>query len=376
MPENIYEKLRSLLDCHPLSCPPAPEINEILETLFTEEEATVALGLSFIPHNAKKIGKKLKLKSNKIKSHLESMANKGLVYAKYKNNEWLYALENMIFIFEHPFKKGATDPTINKLRPLWKKYFLTWAKSFKNTTPVFRVIPIQETIECNAGVLPFEKIYKMVDKSKAIGIFLCACRELEQNCETQLEACMFFDNTCRHLVERGFGRYITKEEAKIKLKEFNKAGYMHQVFNTQDRLMAVCNCCSCCCKFLESLKESINPRLLAKSSFSPYNNPDLCTRCGICADERCPMGAIEMIEGKPFFNLDRCIGCGLCTSGCPSGSMVLKKNSDIPEPPNATTDLMLNILQETDTVKQFLSTLTPMQKIMTHASILFDKIKK
>ena len=55
MPENIYQKLRELLDTHPIGCAPAPEIIEILKILFTEEEAGLALGLGFTPFSVDEI---------------------------------------------------------------------------------------------------------------------------------------------------------------------------------------------------------------------------------------------------------------------------------------------------------------------------------
>ncbi len=38
MSEDVYEKLRALIDRSPVPMPPAPEIMEILKILFTEEE--------------------------------------------------------------------------------------------------------------------------------------------------------------------------------------------------------------------------------------------------------------------------------------------------------------------------------------------------
>ena len=55
MPENVYEKLRELLDTHPVGCAPAPEMIEILKILFTEEEAGLALGLGFTPFSVDEI---------------------------------------------------------------------------------------------------------------------------------------------------------------------------------------------------------------------------------------------------------------------------------------------------------------------------------
>ena len=104
-------------------------------------------------------------------------------------------------------------------------------------------------------------------------------------------------------------------------------------------------------------------------------NEDLCIGCGVCADNKCPMEAIQMIDDKPSTNLIRCIGCGLCVSGCPNEARALKKDMSMPEPPDTGQDQMVNILQETDRVGGFLSTLPPSQRILARASILLKKAK-
>ena len=58
MPEEVYERLRELLDRHPTGCQPAPEIIEILKIFFTEEEARVALGLGFRPFGVKDVARR------------------------------------------------------------------------------------------------------------------------------------------------------------------------------------------------------------------------------------------------------------------------------------------------------------------------------
>lgn len=42
-----------------------------------------------------------------------------------------------------------------------------------------------------------------------------------------------------------------------------------------------------------------------------------CLSCGLCAN-RCPIGAIEMQEGKPVWIQDRCVMCLSCLHHCPS----------------------------------------------------------
>ncbi len=43
-----------------------------------------------------------------------------------------------------------------------------------------------------------------------------------------------------------------------------------------------------------------------------------CTKCGICANEICPSGAITLdSEGHPKFNEFTCVGCNGCVNLCP-----------------------------------------------------------
>ena len=44
---------------------------------------------------------------------------------------------------------------------------------------------------------------------------------------------------------------------------------------------------------------------------APFHTNDKCVHCGICAG-RCPVGAIEMIDGTPTWVKDRCVFCMSC----------------------------------------------------------------
>ena len=360
MSDSVYEQLRELLDTHPVGCPHAPEIIEILKILFTEEEARVASGLGFMPFGIEEIAYRTGIEPPMAVEHLESLANKGLVFAREKNGIKGYALLSSIQIFENPYRKGVHDETINKLTPLWKKYRSTSLPSLGGeTTSILRVIPIEKKIEAGAEALPYEKVYKMIDNAKVLGISRCSCREFEQNCDSPREGCMHFGATCTYLVERGFGRYLSKDEMKQKLKEFDEMGLVRQVNNTSDRLEIICHCCSCCSGFLSALKDYDNPRAFTRSAFLPVRDLDKCIGCGICANERCPMQAIDMIDEKPVVKIERCIGCGLCSTGCPQDAIRMERSVDVPEPPSSYMDLGLRLLQEKGKLGKFMEVNTP-----------------
>lgn len=355
MSDGIYEELRELLDTHPLGCPPAPEIIEILKILFNEEEARVALGLGFIPFAVDQIARRAGMDPKEAELHLESLADRGVVFAREKKGAKGYALLNIINLFENPYRKGIHDATINKLTPLWARYRPTLSSHLGGeTTSIARVVPIRQKIESKAEILSYEKIDEMIDEAKVMGIARCACREFEQKCDAPREACMVFDATCTYLVDRGFARYLTRDEMKQKLKEFDDTGLVRQVNNTRDRLEFVCHCCACCCRLLSALTEFDNPRVLTRSAFVPVTDPEKCEGCGTCADQRCPMGARKMVENRPVLTVERCIGCGLCATGCPNDAIRMERTAEVPLPPADYMELGMRLLQEKGKLEDFI----------------------
>ncbi|MBF0099882.1 MAG: 4Fe-4S binding protein [Desulfobacterales bacterium] len=353
---NDYVRLREILDTHPSGCPDSPEIQEILRIFFTSDEVHVALGLGFRPLPLKTVAQKRNVDETHAFACLESLANKGIVFAKQKDGVWHYALlPVMPGLFEFPYMKNNPDPMLEKLDTLWKKYMVKLGKDFGSKSTSFsRIVPIQELIESKPDVLTYENLNHMIDQAKVFGIGKCACRSIEKKCNAPIEACMMFDDTCTYLVERGFGRYITKEEMKEKLKVFDALGLVHQINNAMDRLTFICNCCPCCCGLLRSYTDLNNPYVLTTSAYIPQLDETRCIGCGVCADERCPMKVIEMKHNHPVINEDRCIGCGLCVTGCPQEALSLIRRSNVKEPAPTNREMGLRILKDKGKLEAFL----------------------
>ncbi|HEY5493442.1 MAG TPA: 4Fe-4S dicluster domain-containing protein [Candidatus Anoxymicrobiaceae bacterium] len=353
---DVYEQLRRNLDVFVTGCPPAPEIDEILRIVFSEEEALLALGLSFMPRTADEVAEKAGLPPEGAGQVLETLADRGVIYGGARDGVRLYTLlPIMPGIFELPFMKGEKSELTERLAPLWNRYMPIYSSMLGSPEmAISRIIPIQEEVENEPGVLTYDMLYDLIDKARAVGVAHCACRESEQHCDAPRDACMVFDDKCTFLVERGFARKITKDEMKAILRDMDEAGLVHQVNNAQDKLTMICNCCPCCCHLLRGLTEFGNPSVLVNSGFLPVVDVEVCAGCATCADERCPMGAIKVVDDIARVDEGRCIGCGLCVTGCPSEALKLVRREGAPVPPATGRDMGLKILTDKGRLEGFI----------------------
>ncbi|MGQ4832554.1 MAG: P-loop NTPase [Candidatus Asgardarchaeia archaeon] len=51
---------------------------------------------------------------------------------------------------------------------------------------------------------------------------------------------------------------------------------------------------------------------------------DTCINCGLCA-QKCPEGALQMIDGQLHFTYHLCEGCGVCSLVCPVNAIEIKR---------------------------------------------------
>jgi uncharacterized Fe-S center protein len=79
-----------------------------------------------------------------------------------------------------------------------------------------------------------------------------------------------------------------------------------------------------------------------------------CTACGTCADERCPMEAVEIIDDIAVVDQEKCIGCGLCVSTCPAEAITLLERSERPEISPTVKEMSAKILTEKGKLSDFI----------------------
>jgi Pyruvate/2-oxoacid:ferredoxin oxidoreductase delta subunit len=352
-----YEKLREILDKNPIGAPKSQAFDEILRILFTPEEAEVAVGMTFVPKNVEQIAESAGVSRERAENLCECMATKGIVYSRERKGEMGYSLLPTVpGLFEFPFMTGGGTPWHERLAELWEQYHQeALIREFGGSkTPVLRVIPVEQTIDARSEILHFDLVSKMLESVQTIALAHCACRISVGACDRLTETCLIFDSTARFLIDRGFAREITTEEAKAVLRLAEEAGLVHTCTNSQDRLAVMCNCCPCCCIALRGMTRLQNPYAFARGRWHAQVDEALCSGCATCQDQRCPVSAIEVQNDLARVSRERCIGCGLCVSTCETNALSMVQRKDAGVPPKTISEMGMRVLTEKGRLQEYM----------------------
>jgi len=352
-----YEHLRRILDTHPSRAPESPVFDKILRMLFSQDDADIAVHMSFKPKKAGEIALAAGLSPEEAAKRLENMADRVIIFAREKDGEMLYSLLPTIpGIFEFPFMKGAATPELREIGRLWEEYHAgALGNAFAgNPTPGVRVFPLAESLKGNSKVLAHEEAKAIIVRGEYICLTNCACRESTGHCDAPRDVCLGFGTGGKFLVDRGYARQISREEALGVLDRAAAAGLVHVTDNHAGSPGIICNCCPCCCTILRGRTQLNHPHAVSPSSFAALVDEEKCTACGICADERCPVKAVTMEGDTALVKADACIGCGLCVTGCPTEAITMMPRAQAPVVPANVKEMALKIMQEKGILKEFL----------------------
>ena len=329
---DVYKRLATKLDEMPSGFPATKTGLElrILKNVFEPDEAEMALELRPLPETVDAIAERLGKPVAEMQAILDKMVKKGQIASARMSGQDVYILL--------PFVVGIYELQLNcmdkEFAELFEEYLPILLETLGGFEPaVGRVVPVSTEIKQDLHVHRYEDVRRMIEEAKSFQLADCVCRQaraLEGNpCNHTMEACLFFSNEENAYNEKYIrGRIISRKEAMAVLDNSEEEGLVHCTYNLEDGQNFICNCCSCACVGLRSVKEFNAPYLLAKSNFTASIDQETCESCGVCADERCPMDAIvEQNDGYSVF-AERCIGCGVCVSTCPTESIALQRKSD------------------------------------------------
>jgi len=356
MPDHKYEDLRAAIQMRGGSMPAikSPEFFALIDYLFSPEEADLAVVMPLMPASVEDIAVKASRDAAGVRSHLETMADKGLVYTFDKDSVRFYSLLPLLpGIFEMQFLSGDVSERAIKLAHLFEDYFKALDRYTSSTTqtpipfPVARVISVEKEIQAAYEIHPYDKVSEYIDKAEYIAVGTCYCRHhgelLGRPCAKPKDVCMGFGPDARYMAERKFGRLVSKDEARAILRRTEEAGLVHCSSNMSKYVQFVCNCCPCHCGILQSMKKFNMKGSAAVSGFITSFDADSCIACGDCL-ERCPMEALTMEDDSLSFDEKKCIGCGLCSSACATGSLKLVARENAPVPPRDWRQLNASLL--------------------------------
>ena len=342
---DVYKRLAKKLDKLPQGFP-ATESGvelEILRRIFSPEDAEMALRLKPIPETAEGIANRLGRPHDEMRTTLDGMARRGQIAAMQWRGERRYAIAPFIVgIFEYqlPFMD-------RELAELCEAYAPHLAKTIGGAEPGFaRVVPVNKRIDGRTTVLAYEDTRRMIEGARSFRVMDCICRTeqalLENPCSHTVETCLTFSKEENAYNDSHLGgRIINREEALAVLGAAEKEGLVHCTYNFEHNQIFICNCCSCCCGFLRLLTEYHTPYGLVRSNWVAVIDEELCETCGVCANERCPVEAVEETDGGDYRVIgDRCIGCGVCVVTCPTEAMsiVPRPESEHTVPPRNIVD--------------------------------------
>lgn len=337
---KLYEKLAKHLDQGVIGSPKSPALLEIIKILFPIDQAEIAVKLPMQNRTLSELKELFPKKTEALEDILNSMAKRGTVYTSQRpGQERKYRLlPSVVGWAETPFWPGKDTEHTRKLAPLWLKYReeAFGEELTRGDMPVMRVVPVSRTLQDSREVLPFDALKPKIEAASYRAVAYCPCRMMKRSvgegCEYTLENCLHFGSMGRYMVEHAMAREITAEETLKILKEANQEGLVHIIDNVEGHMSTICNCCGCCCVFLDT-KKKMGLQTISTSSYLAQVDGDLCAACGTCED-RCPMGAITVSdEDVAEVNEDVCIGCGVCTPTCDTEAVDLKLRGEVKRPP-------------------------------------------
>lgn len=299
MHAEIYHKLGQHLHRHPLGFPGTAngvEL-ELLEKLFTEEEAELAVELTPRAETVAALSQRLGKELPRLLSLLEEMVRKGLILrVGQKGNGHYMMVPFLPGIWEFQLEamdKEFTEKFEEFLPELQKEIFTA-------KTPWLRVVPLEKVISVNIAIEPYERASHLVaqaGKRGKIGLMDCLCRReqrlIGKGCNRPSdEVCLIFSPVAEQYIEQDLARAVTVEEAFKALNRGAQGGLVHSTVNLQDSPTLMCQCCSCCCPVLGAMHHSKFPQAVAKSNFTPAIDPECCSGCAAC-EQICPMDALS-----------------------------------------------------------------------------------
>lgn len=340
---------------------------EILEILYTTEDAELASRMPVVPTELHDLAAYLGSSAEMLKPRLDAMCDKGLVLdlVNPETGSAKYVLSPpVVGFFEFSLMRVSDSIPKKRMAEALEAYThgddAFAREAFGGDTVVGRSL-VHETAlgdEVLPDVLAWERATELISSARSWAVALCYCRHkaehLGKPCDAPKEACLSLDGGADFIARRGFGRAIEKSEALDIMTAARASGLVQVADNVRNKPTYICNCCGCCCGQLDAINRfdlpAVNP-----SGFMPHTALEKCSGCSRCS-RACPITAITMtaqrVQAKrknalhPVVDTERCIGCGVCADTCQKDAMTMVRRDEQPHVPQNVIERSLRMAIE------------------------------
>ena len=352
---DVYRRLEQHLDTLPVAYPATASGVEIriLKRLFTPEEAELALALSALPETVEKIQPRLPGRTmEELETMLDRMVQKGAIFGGpglSRGGPKRYS--------RAPLAIGMYEAQVDRLTKEMQQDFDQYLREGFASALLTAKTRQMRTIPVNARFVPDRHVGRYDDARRLIeegpgpwAARNCVCRQgkdlLGEPCRQtdSRRVCLMIGGAARSSVASGDAQPLSREETRALLDQAEREGMVLQPSNAQDPVF-ICFCCGCCCGMLQAARQFPKPAEYLDSNFQAVVDAELCTECETCRS-RCPMQALDSVDGATAVDLDRCIGCGLCVPTCPGEAVRLRARETETVPPRDLKSLYGRIMIE------------------------------
>ena len=353
--EEILRQLRRRLHQNPIGLPEHISIYEILSILFTEKEAEVGAKFPAGPVKFEELQHAIGIHGSELEQILKGMIKKGLIIITKREGVTQYLLSmGMTGFFEFTFMRADKSFPLKRLAELMRQYKDTpefVQEFFAPGTSRSRALLYSEILPpVKSEVLGFHETAEYIKIAGRGSLTKCYCRHeawhLDQKCSAPIDdICITLGYASDYLVEQGFARRAPVEELLDTLKKAEDLGLVHVGDNVLEQTTFICNCCGCCCGFLEGITRHHLKHAVATTHYLAKPDLEECNGCEQCKDH-CQIKAIRMEGDDPVVDEEFCLGCGICAHFCPSGAMRMEEREQKIIPPKTHKDLMLRLMKD------------------------------
>jgi NAD-dependent dihydropyrimidine dehydrogenase PreA subunit len=331
--EPIYQEIASKITKDKNKALP-----RVLKMIANLEQANI---LRELPNTVEAIAKKLALDEKNVSKEMQYLYERGLVTPSRKG----WNLQNHIVLVKDNVASSHAKYDDNDLFDLLHEMSLEDSENLEERVKsgekipvlrVMRVVPKWKSIKDIPGILPVEDM-REIFKNPPIVVHPCPCRMVyrDRPCKGTVptDVCLAVGSIGQRCLERGSGKEITYDEALVLLDKLDEFTLVSTTGNSNRMPLVLCSCCpDCCGLFVKAArtKPVLGKVPYAKSRFVIEDHPEECTACGVCTDDRCPVGAItmkdfpEFVDERSYTDVEECIGCGLCVLSCPAEARKMK----------------------------------------------------